>query len=270
MKRVKFRPFTKDDKKSVRLKKAPLELLMVQMRWPTHNALVHDFEQHVSRLAQHLDDYPLSEPARDISVNLTSDGVSASEGEKVYHYYSVDNIWDLHVTSHSVTLSFDPRYKGYGFSDVYERFLKLLEAVKDSFGVLQANRLGVRYINRITDEKVIGDISNAFKPQVIGYQDLLLQDEIELVTTMNQAVFQVEDISLNVRTGVVPPYQTPDRALKPVDTRSWVLDLQAVSTQNLSTQGTDIQNAVNRLSDTCYDFFKYVLLDEGEEKFGGK
>lgn len=270
MKRVKFRPFTKDDKKSVRLEKAPLELLMVQMRWPTHNALVHDFEQHVSRLTGYLDDYPLSEPARDINVNLTSDGVSASEGEKIYHYYSVDNTWDLHITTHSATLSCDPRYKGYGFSDVYERFLELLEAVKNAFGVLQVNLLGVRYINRITDEEVIGNISNMFKPQAIGYQDLPLQDGIKLMTTMNQAVFEVEDINLNVRTGVVPPHQTPDRALEPVDTRSWVLDLQAVSTENLSTQGDAIQSVINRLSDTCYDFFKYVLLDEGEEKFGGK
>lgn len=270
MKRVKFRPFTKDTEKCVRLEQAPLELLVVQMRWPTHNALVHDFDHHVQRLAEYLDDYPLSEPAREISVNLTSDAVSASEGEKIYHFYSADNIWDLHITAHSATLSCDPAYPGYEFKDMYERFLKLLGAVKGALGVLQANVLGVRYINRITNEDVIKDISRVFKPQVIGYQELALQDEVELITTMNQAFFEVEDISLNVRSGVVPPHQTPDRALAPVDNRSWVLDLQAVSGQTISTQGSDILHVINRLSDTCYDFFKYVLLDEGEKKFGGK
>lgn len=266
--REKYRPFTGDTNRKVRLDAAPLQLVIVQIQWPEHTRLTSSFDTAVKSFSSELKGFPLANTASEAEFKISPDGIEQVQGGVSYEYSSADGIWTVHLNQKFLSLSCGA-YPDYKFQDLLDKLEPILHAVHKCLGIEVISRVGVRYVNRVENEDNIADLNQHFKSEALGYQFLDVPEGITLHGSLSQALYELNGIALNVRSGLMAPGQTPDQALAPLEKRAWALDLDAFQVTNQRFSLNSVMETVGNLSDTCYDFFKYVLLEAGETAFGG-
>lgn len=267
--RAKYRPFTGDSEKSVRLKNAPLELVLCQVRWPDMSFLQEESLRPLAlKFGQAILDYPIFSETKEINYAITPDGVTQNVVGSVFQWASVDQVWHIGLARRFVTL-FSTDYTDY--TDFSARLQQLLESVREVINIQVIERVGVRYVNRISDESCIRDLANLIQPSVLGYQALpIVAGDVTLRTSANQAIYSVGDSTLQVRSGIVSAGETVDPAIKPISTgQSWVLDLDASFEGRSMLDVKAVCERASQLSDIAYDYFKYVITEGFLERFGG-
>lgn len=267
--RDKFRPFTGDSNRRVRLDAAPLQLVIVQVQWPEHVQLSSSFENAANLFSASLPEFPLVNEIAETDIKISPEGVEEVKGAQSYQYSSVDGFWMIHLNRKFISLSCRA-YPGYEFKDVLDKLSSILVSVEKYLAVEAVSRVGVRYINRVDKARSIESLEKYFDQSSLGYQNLEIPEGISLRESVSQAVFVLGDISFNVRSGLMAPGTTPDRALPPSGNTAWALDLDAFQLSSRRFSPENVLDTVGRLSDTCYDFFKHILLDAGENAFGGE
>lgn len=265
--RERFRPFTGDAEHKVRLTHAPLALVLCQIRWPELNHLQGDL---LSPIAQNfgtaLDAYPVISHMQETGYMITPEGFTPQPGDKIYQWHSTDNTWHISLSRRFATL-YCTNYTS--FADFLERLGSILRALEEHAKILLIERVGVRYVNQVVDSRIIQDISRYVRPEVLGYPGLSGKTgNTRLVSSANQAQYAVDDAALQVRSGLVPPGETVDPAVAPMDGGSWVLDLDASFDGMEVFDVASILAKASRLSDVCYDFFKYVSTENFLKEFG--
>lgn len=212
--RPKYRPFTGDSSGSVRLEQAPLELVLCQIRWPELMHLQGDLKPIALKFGSTISDYPLFSQVQEMGFNVTPEGVQQQVVGTIFQWSSIDGEW--HV-------SFSRRFASFyctsyeSFTEFSDRLASVLEAVGSvDIGILE--RIGVRYVNRISDRATIDDLSRLVRPEVLGYQALgPIASGVSLRNSVNQAVYAVDDAVLQVRSGMVPPGESVDPSVKPLN-----------------------------------------------------
>ena len=159
--------------------------------------------------------------------------------------------------------------------DFLERLHGVLSVVEDTFKPLEANRLGMRYIDRLTDDAVdrIGELvlpgilsiahpaNDAFP--TLGASAVYLRTETQLLAP-NGARIQG-------RWGMLPPSTTYDpNALEPVDKPSWVLDLDMFTTSPQPFSREGLLGTAKEFSECLYWLFRQMVTDEFLRTYGGK
>lgn len=267
--RAKYRPFTGDTQKTVRLQNAPLELVLCQVRWPEMSFLQEDQLRPLAlKFGQAMSaDYPIYSEAKEINYAITPEGVTQNVVGSVFQWVSVDQAWHISLAKRFMTL-YCTHYTDY--REFGERLRAGLVNVREVLNVQVIERVGVRYVNRLADEAIIADLPSLIRPEVLGYQALpMTSGGATLRTSANQAIYSVADASLQVRSGMIPPGETVDPAIAPVGGRSWVLDLDA-SVETRSMLDVDaVTDRASQLSDIAYDYFKYVISEGFIDQFGG-
>lgn len=266
--RVRYRPFTGDEQTRIRLQTAPLELVLCQIRWPELGYLREDVLEPFARdFGAKLLDYPIYRQTPELNFSISPAGVEQSRVGTIYQWSSVDQA--KHVSFGRTFLSVYSRdYQGWEtFAEEIKKVLSLLRSVVD---VPIIERVGVRYLNRIVDQDVMARLNELVKPQVLGYQALVPADvtEVGLVQAINQVEYTVGGGTLQVRSGVLAPGQTVDPSVAPVVGPSWILDLDASAQVDSTFDVDDAMGRAGRLSDTAYDFFKFVIRNGFVEHFG--
>lgn len=268
--RVRFRPFTGDSERRVEMKRAPLALVLVQVRWPDHGRFALDFKRLALAFGEGLDDFPLfQEVVEQQAIQFTPEGVQTIQGESSYQWRSIDDLWTVQLTKSFMSLYCAP-HDDYKFAELAERLSYLTQRLHDVLKIRVTERIGVRYVNRLSEPHVMPELPSIFDGAVLGMSGLPKRPGVELVNTLSQAVYSVEDLSLHVRSGYLGPGETMDPAIGPVALQSWVLDLDASETKRRVFQPDEVLEVVGRLADVAYDFFKMVLKDSGELRLDGR
>jgi uncharacterized protein (TIGR04255 family) len=162
--------------------------------------------------------------------------------------------------------------KDYETFPVFESKLAgVLSKVKQVLEVPLIDRIGVRYVNQISDVDQVSRIGELVRPEILGYQALAPStSEASLIQALNQASFQVGDSTLQVRSGIIPAGELLDPALETLDGPSWVLDIDAFSQFEMEFDVDSVLAQVSKLSDTAYDFFTWVITQGFIDEFRGK
>jgi uncharacterized protein (TIGR04255 family) len=155
------------------------------------------------------------------------------------------------------------------FDEFGERLLKVLESVHAHVRAPLVERVGVRYVNRLDDPRLILNLADYVRPEVLGYFSLApASPDVSLISSANQVRYAVGDVNLQVRSGVMPPNEIVDPAIPPVAAASWVLDLDASSEQMTPFEVSSILQKAGKLSDAAYDYFKLVTTEGFSREFG--
>jgi len=266
--RVRFRPFTGESESHVRLDAAPLAMVLCQVRWPEIGYLQEDISARANSLGGLLKDYPLFSSSPEIVFNVTPQGVTHSESGFVYQWSTPDRSWIVSLGGTFMTLI----SKDYETFPVFESKLAgVLSKVKQVLEVPLIDRIGVRYVNQISDVDQVSRIGELVRPEILGYQALAPStSEASLIQALNQASFQVGDSTLQVRSGIIPAGELLDPALETLDGPSWVLDIDAFSQFEMEFDVDSVLAQVSKLSDTAYDFFTWVITQGFIDEFRGK
>ncbi len=160
-------------------------------------------------------------------------------------------------------------------TDFLQRLRAVLSAVERAFNPVSAIRLGLRYIDRLTDE-AFDRVHELIHPGVLGIirssQDPDPEFGDSVIHLMTDAQFQARDgARVQGRWGQLPANATYDPdALGPIDGPSWILDLDMFTTESRAFSSGDLLATASGFAECLYALFREMVTPEFLKFYGGK
>jgi uncharacterized protein (TIGR04255 family) len=147
------------------------------------------------------------------------------------------------------------------------RFKAVLAALNESASPAIYDRLGVRYVNRVTGP-ALDDIGTLVRPEVLGIAGT--EFSAELGHSLTESTFLAGHGRLNVRWGRLPKGATPDpTAVPPLKDPSWLLDLDMFTVAQQDFEVDAVLAKARSFSSTIYSVFRWSVEEEFLRRFGG-
>ena len=207
----------------VPLPKAPLLRVIGQVRFP----LIASIEtQHFIGGFQEAirSEYPVLRTEQSRGVIFGPEKVVEARMNSIWRFHDAQEDWRISLAPDFLAIE-TTRYNSR--KDFLSRFERVLNALKNHINPAVIDRLGVRYIDRVTGPP-LDSIVDLVRPEVVG----ILATDIAsaAVHSVTECLFELpdEEAFLKARWGIVPPNATVDpAAIEPIEERSWLLDLDA-------------------------------------------
>ncbi len=158
--------------------------------------------------------------------------------------------------------------------DFLERLGALLVALEASFKPSEVQRLGLRYIDRLTDDAV-DRISELIRPKVLGILQLNKEPPLDLgdaiLHLMTEAQLIAAEGRIQARWGKLPGNATYDPdALEPISKDSWVLDLDMFTPAPEKFASEELRATATKFAERIYTVFREMVTDEFLRFYGGE
>lgn len=257
----------------VALSRAPLVKVLCQVRFPLQLSIRNDdaVAQFQSELRS---EYPFLN--KEVVHSFRVEGASVQGAPENAILWRFDDqkpefVWRVTLTTEFVTLETN-RYSSR--EDFVSRLAAVIRAVDKSFSPGVALRVGVRYVNHIHGEDVLG-IEHHINASVLGILSPDADDSGPLrdaaVHSVSEAMFNAEEGRLQARWGKLPARTTHDPAvLKPVDGESWIFDFDMFTQENLQFEEKKITEICEIFSERVYYVFRLMVEESFLVKFGGR
>ena len=159
--------------------------------------------------------------------------------------------------------------------DFLSRLRAVVAAVEQALKPASASRLGLRYIDQLTDEAVdrVDELIHAEVLGIIGPtrnpQSALGKSVIHLMT---EAQFLAQDgARVQGRWGQLPENVTYDPdALKPISKPSWVLDLDMFTTESQPFASEELLTTATGFAECLHWLFRQMVSEEFLRFYGGE
>jgi len=250
----------------VPLSRAPLVNVIAQVRFPAvmkieESAFVANFQEAIRK------DYPILRPERQLGVMIGPAGVQPQDAGTLWRFEMEDpNALQVTLAPGFVSLS-AKRYTSR--SDLLARVTVVLHALGDWLGPRVCDRIGVRYVDRVTGDPLTR-ISTLFRPEILGVASFEGElADARITHALTDTLFELEDTSrLRGRWGRLPAGVTYDPGIEPTWEPSWMLDLDHYTSQQEEFDLATITGKVAQFSDRIYTFFPWAVTDAFLDEFG--
>ena len=253
----------------VPLPRAPLVFVVAQARFERVASISSDdfiagFQEAIRST------YPVMQRGQQAGILLGPDGqVVTADAGTLWRFDERPEGWQVVLAPDFVALS-TKRYTRR--QDFIDRFNTILAAVQHELRIRFCDRLGIRYVDRVTDPALLDRLRELLKPEVLGAVAVNPGEPgVEHVHGFVDATYRLpEAIELHARWGVLPAAVTFDPAIEAADARSWVLDLDAYSTEPVAFDPRVLASRAEALSQRVYRFFRWAVEDEFLIAHGGR
>lgn len=259
-----FDPFSAKGPVEVPLDRAPLVRVIAQLRFPPIVSLgrpefIGPFQEAIRA------GYPILRNEQTAGFLIGPGGVVAHRDEgPVWRFHDKADGWRVSLASNFVALE-STVYKDR--DDFFGRFEAIIAALDSLAKMSVYDRLGVRYINRVTGSE-LERLPSLVRPEVVGLGASKL---VGMNHTLTESLFTQDDVSLNARWGRLPAGATTDPAsLSPIDEPSWILDLDMFRGGQRDFVSSQILDDGRTFARTIHDFFRWCVKDEFLTAYGGK
>lgn len=160
-------------------------------------------------------------------------------------------------------------------TDFLARLKTVIDAVATCFHPVNATRLGLRYVDRLSGTAET-KISDMVRPEVLGIiagtKNTLRHLQSSLVHTMMHAHFLAPDDDMVLaRWGILPPNTTHDpNLIDPIGIKSWILDMDMSTTREHPFVASTLVNTATSFAKCLYWLFREMVTDEFLRHHGGK
>lgn len=260
-----FNPLVDPSPEEVPLKNAPLERVLVQVRFPLIASLnnvgfIGPFQEAIR------DAYPVLRPEQARGIAIGPQGASATSSPVTWRFNEVEGAWRVSLAPTFVALetsSYTSR------TDFLDRLRVVLDALIEHVGPQRFDRLGVRYIDRVTGES-LEDIGQLVRPEVLGVVSTPMAEHA--VHSLCETLFTVEaeEAKLFARWGTIPAQTLVDPALEPLGERSWILDLDMFSEGERDLDRDELLESTRAYAERTYSFFRWAVTKVFLKRFGGE
>lgn len=167
------------------------------------------------------------------------------------------------------TPSYDSR------NDFLDRLRAVIAAVEQTFRPATTNRLGLRYIDRLTDEAV-ERIDELIHPEVLGMirspGNSRSGPGESVIHLMTEALFLARNgAHVQGRWGQLPGNATYDPdVLEPISKPSWVLDLDMFTTETRPFTNKELLTSTTDFAECLYWLFRQMITEEFLRFHGGE
>lgn len=262
------RPFGDEPLVDVPLPRAPLARTLVQVRFPRLSTLVGNDSVANAFAAALGQNYPILHEQRETSITITPEGVTQSPGQgRIWQLRSADESWQISLGDSFLSLD----TAAYVSRDDFAARLRASWAVFADIGSPPfVERIGVRYINRITEPDILSDLASLVRPEVLGGLGVQLEGVI-LVHSVSETLYQIDEHDgLQTRWGMLPPWAVLDPTVTPVAMPGWVFDLDSFRQTKMSADPDEIVGHLSLLASRAYRYFRWAVKAEFLARFGGE
>jgi uncharacterized protein (TIGR04255 family) len=251
----------------VPLSRSLLVNVIAQVRFPAvmkieaDKSFVATFQEAIRQ------DYPILRAERQLGVMIGPSGVMPQDAGTVWRFEAQDpDSWQVTLASSFVSLS-AKRYTRR--SDLLQRLAVLLHALDAWLGPKVCDRIGVRYVDRVTGDHLLR-LDQLVRPEVLGLSSIKSDaDGVSVTHSLSDTLFQLEDSSqLRGRWGSLPAGATYDPGIEPANVRSWVLDLDHSTSEPQDFDLAEIGDRVATFCDRIYTFFRWAVTEDFLVEFG--
>jgi len=252
-----------DELPQLSLSQAPLTRVLCQLSWPELAWFKAD--EVAGRLGESIGrGYPLLETQQEAQLIITPQGVTQHGGKAVHRYLTADRSWIVSLGSRFLSLE-SVSYRNH--SDFITRLGDVWDELLVVAPVPYLTRLGYRYTNRIDQRDDLEQLDRYFKPEILGA--IASGQPESLIHSASESVYTENGGMLIVRTALLGPNASIDPGLPSVDTRSWILDLDAYA-ESIQPEGLKI-DAVRQLAQAQADRarrrFRELITSDFEDRF---
>ncbi|MBW2703776.1 MAG: TIGR04255 family protein [Deltaproteobacteria bacterium] len=260
-----YNPITGSPPEEVPLKNAPLVRVIIQVRFPVIASIVRrDFIGPFQEAIRAT--YPILNQEKVMGIVVGPRGGTAAPEETIWRFAEEAGNWRVSLAPNFVALetsSYTSR------SDFIGKFKAVAEALNEHIDPRIAARLGMRYIDRITDPNM-DDIENLVRKEMLGILSTSMFEHIQHSLSETVFAFPNSDNKLLARWGCVPPKGTVDpNAIEPVDQKSWILDLDMFNDQQRPFDPNALASEAHVFAERLYTFFRWAVKKEFLKRYGG-
>ncbi len=248
------------------LRNAPLVRVIAQVRFPViasidNRGFIASFQEAIR------DAYPVLRPEMTQGFVVGVQGVTPAPSQVIWRFHDVQGQWRVSLAPDFIALE-TTAYTSR--SDFLARLHGALRALHEHIGPKITDRVGLRYIDRVLMHGV-EDIATLVRQEVIGI--LATPMAASAQQALSESLFVVPNTRarLLARWGQVPPQGTVDPdALEPVDTLSWILDLDMFSVESRAFDPEALVAEVRTYAERIYTLFRWAVTEEFLRRYGGE
>lgn len=247
----------------VPLKNAPLVRVIAQLRFPEilsveQRDFVAPFQEAIRAK------YPILRQEHTLARLVGPSGVAPVKPQIAWRFTDTEGHWRVSLTPEFLALE---TTKYVSRSDFFGRLRAVAEALAKHVEPGQIDRLGVRYIDRITGEAV-DDIAKLVRPEVRGITGTIAA--AHAAHALSESMFDLSDARVLARWGCLPAGATVDpAAIEPAKDKSWILDLDMFSTAPMPFAVERVVAEAQRYAERIYTVFRWVVTDDFLVRYGG-
>lgn len=259
-------PFDETPVATIPLQAPPLTSVLTQIRFTP--VLGADMTQVAGQVQRALRDrYPFVTSEIELGFSFAADGAAppAPVQTPLWRYADQDSTWRVSVANAFVALE-TSSYAGH--EDFFARLRDVLDVVEEVLAPPGAERVGVRYTQRLTIEEDLDQIAEFVRPEVLGASAVRADGRsFELCLTQTQTRF--DDVTLSARWGVLPPGAVVDAVIATLPSRSWVMDLDVFDERREPFSPETLAGRALSHSRRQYQFFRWAVQPAFLARFGG-
>jgi uncharacterized protein (TIGR04255 family) len=260
-------PFGDEPLPDYKLSHAPLKRVIVQIKFPRSTELIAD-QQTILDIARGLAaEYPAFADGTETEFEF-SPGGPKMKNSPTWHFTSYSESDSVVVTPTSIAFDTSAYISRDAMLDKLGRvFRATIPHVRPAY----IERVGARYTNRLGNEEASERAKEFFKEPLLAGLSVPVGVATVAQTLTHTVYTRSPDVSMSVRSGLVPAGVQLDPGHEPSADETFLLDLDAF--RGRKQQEVDIESLlaqVSALAEIVYRFFLWSLTSEGLAAFGGK
>lgn len=247
----------------VPLTDAPLVRVIAQLRFPEilsveQRDFVAPFQEAIRRK------YPVLRQEQTQGIMLGLSGLAPVKPQVAWRFSDAEGHWRVSLTPEFLALE---TTKYLSRSDFLSRLESLAEALDEHIEPGQLDRIGIRYIDRITGAAV-DDIAMLVRPEVRGITGTAASTHV--LHALSESMFELPEARVIARWGCLPPDVTVDpAAIEPTKEKSWILDLDMFSSAPMPFAVDRVIAEAQRYSERIYTIFRWAVTNDFLVRYGG-
>jgi uncharacterized protein (TIGR04255 family) len=245
------------------LRHAPLVRVIAQVRFPLllrveQRDFVAPFQEAIRA------DYPVLQPEQIQTLLVASDGTTSTQRQTAWRFEDVARRWRVSLASEFLALD-TTAYTSR--SEFFTRLRDVVVALDQHVGPKLVDRLGVRYIDRISGD-ALREIETLVRPEVRGIAGTGVS--ARALHTLTESMFALEGARLVTRWGLMPADATVDpAAIEPISEESWILDIDMFSAEAFPFGVERILSDAGHFAERIYNVFRWVVTEDFLRRYGG-
>lgn len=256
------------DVDEVPLPSAPLVFVVAQARFEriasiANEAFIAGFQEAIRSA------YPVMRREQQTAVLLGPEGkVVPAEAGTAWRFEEQPGGWQVSLAPDFVALATSV-YSSR--SDFITRLRTVLSAAERELRVRFCERLGVRYVDRVTDENLLAKLPDLIRHEVLGAAGVPTGEEgvVQQHSFSDVTYILPAKTELHARWGLLPPKATFDPSIEPAELKSWVLDIDAYTTEQEAFSPEALTLRADALCRRVYRFFRWTVSEDFLVAHGG-
>jgi uncharacterized protein (TIGR04255 family) len=255
-------PFGEAPILEIPLPEAPLVNVVAQMRFPKIATIgQQDFIAPFQEALRDL--YPIMRAEQQFAVVLSPEGVTQQAQGLVWRLNEAEPGWSVVLCPDFLAIE-TPNYSSR--DDFLGRWEYALQALDKLVHPVVFDRLGVRYLNRLTGSDSGQDLPQLIRPEVYGTLGIDVPSG-EFIANFSNAHFRLDGPEMQARWGRLPAgAQIP--GVEPLDEPSWFLDVDVYVQEQRQFSIESAMSVSRHAADHAYRFFRWAVTNEFLRRFG--